>query len=158
MDSPVFPRSHRRAHSRWSKLRSAARERDRRTRPPALEPIPAAVLRVAFAFGNRVGIGTEDLPVAADVKEWGKRNRKESTEGEGGRGYGKDDGSHIDNFEAGRTSVSVDEGRRAVGWERPEWFEFSGGQAGGWVEIDLVGDGACLRSLFACDFAITLAG
>lgn len=115
------------------------------------------MLRVAFAFESRVGTGTEDLPAAAAGKEWAKRNRRASIE-EGVQGSGKDESNRIDNVEAGRRMTGlVDGGKRAV-WKK--WsgsFQFSVAQARGWVEIGL-GDGACLRSFFACGFATTLAG
>lgn len=98
------------------------------------------MLRVAFAFENRVAIGTEDLPAAVGGKKWVKRNRTVSTEVEGGLGCGKDDGSRTDNFEAGTTIGLVDGGKRAVRKEWPGSFEFSVGQAAGWVEVGLVGD------------------
>ena len=115
------------------------------------------MLRVAFAFENRVGTGTEDLPAAAAGKEWGKRNRRASIE-EGVRGSDKDESSRTDYVEAGRRMTGlVDGGKRALWKKGSGSFQFSVAQARGWVEVGL-GDGACLRSIFACGFAITLAG
>lgn len=138
-------RSHH-AHFLQSKLRSVAPGLERQARPPALESTPAAVLRAAFAFENHVGTGTEAQPAAAAGKEWVKRSRRESTGGEGGPSCGKDESSRIDSFEAGRRMIGlVGERRRAVGKKRPGSFESPVAQAGGLVEIGLVGDGACLR-------------